>query len=88
MYAVSYGDPLAEYDRVINHVDIRDVSVQRQVRLKGPDAVRLAQLLTPRNLENLEIGKGLYMPICNSKGTLVNDPVLLRLSKTNYGCHC
>ena len=57
---VSYGDPLAEYDRVINHVDIRDVSVQRQVRLKGPDALRLAQLLTPRNLDNLEIG-GLYM---------------------------
>ena len=78
---VSYGDPLAEYDRVINHVDIRDVSVQRQVRLKGPDALRLAQLLTPRNLDNLEIGKGLYMPICNSRGTLVNDPVLLRLSE-------
>ena len=55
--------------------------IQRQVRLKGPDAVRLAQLLTPRNLENLEIGKGLYMPICNSKGTLVNDQMLLRLSR-------
>ncbi|MBL6783186.1 MAG: glycine cleavage system protein T [Alphaproteobacteria bacterium] len=77
---VNYGDPLAEYDRLINHVDIRDVSVQRQVRLKGPDAMHLAQLLTPRNLTNLQIGKGVYMPICNSKGTLVNDPVLLRLS--------
>lgn len=77
---VSYGDPLAEYDRVVNHVDIRDVAVQRQVRLKGRDAMRLAQLLTPRNLEHLKIGKGVYMPICNNKGTLVNDPVLLRIS--------
>ena len=77
---VSYGDPLAEYDRVVNHVDIRDVAVQRQVRLKGRDAMRLAQLLTPRNLEHLQIGKGVYMPICNNKGTLVNDPVLLRIS--------
>ncbi len=78
---VNYGDALAEYDRLVHHVDIRDVSVQRQVRLKGPDALRLARILTPRNLDNLEVGKGIYMPICNTKGTLINDPVLLRLSE-------
>jgi len=78
---VNYGDALAEYDRLVNHVDIRDVAVQRQVRLKGPDALRLARILTPRNLDNLEVGKGIYMPICNTKGTLVNDPVLLRISE-------
>jgi len=65
----------------VNHVDIRDVAVQRQVRLKGPDALRLARILTPRNLDNLEVGKGIYMPICNTKGTLVNDPVLLRIAE-------
>jgi glycine cleavage system aminomethyltransferase T len=78
---VNYGDALAEYDRLVNHVDIRDVAVQRQVRLKGPDALRLACILTPRNLDNIEVGKGIYMPICNTKGTLVNDPVLLRISE-------
>ena len=78
---VNYGDALAEYERLVNHVDIRDVAVQRQVRLKGPDALRLARILTPRNLDNLEVGKGIYMPICNTKGTLVNDPVLLRIAE-------
>ena len=41
-----YGDPMAEYWRLINGVAMWDVSVERQVELVGPDAARLAQILT------------------------------------------
>ena len=73
---VSYGDPAAEYDRLVNGVAMWDVAVERQVSLKGPDAVALARLLTPRNLDALEEGMGMYVPMTNSLGTLINDPVL------------
>ena len=77
----SYGDPAAEYDRLINGVAMWDVAVERQVALKGPDAMRLARLLTPRNLDGLVIGQGKYVPMCNYEGAVINDPVLLQLDK-------
>ena len=73
----SYGDPAAEYDRLVNGVAMWDVAVERQVALKGPDALKLARLLTPRNLDGLTIGLGKYVPICNYDGVIINDPVLL-----------
>ena len=76
-----YGDPAAEYDRLINGVAMWDVAVERQVALKGPDALALARYLTPRNLDGLVIGQGKYVPICNFEGALINDPVLLQVSE-------
>ena len=76
---VSYGDLAAEYDRLINGVAMWDVAAERQVSLKGPDAIELARLLTPRNLDGLVEGLGRYIPMCNSRGTLINDPVLQKV---------
>ena len=38
-----YGDPMAEYWRLIQGVAMWDVAVQRQVEISGPDAAALAQ---------------------------------------------
>ena len=76
----SYGDPITEYNRVIHGVAMWDVGVQRQVAIKGPDALKFARYLTPRNLDALKIGQGRYVPICNFEGVLINDPVLLQIS--------
>ena len=40
----------ADYEHLVKYVRLWDVSCQRQVELRGPDAARLAQLLTPRDL--------------------------------------
>ncbi len=77
----SYGDAAAEYDRLINGVAMWDVAVERQVSLKGSDAEKLARYLTPRELGALNIGQGRYVPLCDHRGTLINDPVLLPLSE-------
>jgi glycine cleavage system aminomethyltransferase T len=79
-----FGDPEAEYDRLLNGVAMWDVAAQRQVALEGPDAGRLAQILTPRNLEGLEAGQARYVPICDHEGLLLNDPVLLKLAGDRY----
>ncbi len=79
-----FGDPDAEYDRLINGVAMWDVAAQRQVELRGPDAGRLAQYLTPRNLTKTRIGQGRYVPLCDHNGWLINDPVLLKLGEDRY----
>ena len=76
-----YGDPDAEYWRLLNAVSMWDVAVERQIELKGPDAMRLAQLLVPRKLDRLRPGVGWYVPVCDHRGTLINDPILLKLSE-------
>jgi aminomethyltransferase len=77
-----FGDPDGEYDRLLHGVAMWDVAVQRQVELDGPEAMALAQLLTPRHLGGARPGQGRYVPLCDHDGWLINDPVLLPLSET------
>lgn len=79
-----FGDPDAEYDRLVTGVAMWDVAAQRQVELTGPDAGRLAQHLTPRDLSRTRIGQGRYVPLCDSDGWMINDPVLLKLAEDRY----
>ncbi|MEP4291009.1 MAG: glycine cleavage T C-terminal barrel domain-containing protein [Rhizobiaceae bacterium] len=80
----SYGDPEAEYWRLINGVSMWDVSVERQIQLEGPDAGILAQILSPRDLSKCKVGQGKYVALCNHDGTIINDPILLKRSETCY----
>lgn len=80
----SYGDPEAEYWRIIEGVSQWDVGVERQVQLKGPDAGRLAQILAARDLSKCKYGQGKYVPICDHRGTIFNDPILLKHSDDLY----
>ncbi len=80
----SYGDRDAEYWRIIEGVSQWDVGVERQVQLKGPDAGKLAQILSPRDLSKCKIGQGKYVPLCDHQGTLINDPILLKLADDLY----
>ncbi len=80
----SYGNPEAEYQRLINGVAQWDVAVERQVQLAGPDAGRLAQALSPRDLTKCVAGQGKYVALCNHAGTLINDPILLKLDEDRY----
>lgn len=80
----SYGDPDAEYDRLINSVSMWDVAVERQVQLEGPDASRLAQVLTPRKIANMQSGTGWYVALCDHRGVIINDPILLKHSDEKY----
>ena len=76
----SYGNPEAEYWRIIEGVSMWDVGIERQVQLAGRDALKLAQFLTPRDLSACAEGQGKYAPICNHDGVLLNDPIVLKFS--------
>ena len=79
-----YGDPEGEYWRLIKGVSMWDVAVERQIELRGPDAGRLVQILSPRDLTKCVEGQGKYVALCNHAGTLINDPILLKLAGDRY----
>ena len=80
----SFGKPEQEYWRLIRGVSQWDVACERQVELRGRDAGRLAQILTVRDLRRCAVGEGKYAPLCNHAGTLINDPILLKLADDRY----
>ena len=53
-----FGDPRAEYWRIIEGVSQWDVGVERQVQLKGPDAARLRKFCPRATCQNAKSGRG------------------------------
>jgi len=80
----SFGHPEEEYWRLIEGVSQWDVACERQVQLEGRDAGRLVQILCPRDLSRLTAGQGKYVPLCDHAGTLINDPIVLKLDEGRY----
>ena len=79
-----FGDPEQNFWNLIENAILCDVAVERQVEIKGPDAYKFIQLLTPRDLSNLSVGQCKYVLIVNEKGGIINDPVLLRLAENHF----
>lgn len=80
----NFGNPEAEYDRLINGVALWDVGAERQVEIQGRDAAKLLDRLCTRDLSKTKVGQGRYIALCNHKGHLINDPVLLKLAEDRY----
>lgn len=70
----------ADYWHLCEHVQVWDVSVERQVQITGPDSTRLVQLMTPRDVSRTVIGQGLYAPLCDVDGGIINDPIAIKHS--------
>jgi aminomethyltransferase len=76
-----FGDPEQNFWNLVNAAILCDVAVERQVEITGPDAMRFAQLLTPRDLSKMAIGQCKYVLITNADGGILNDPIALRLAE-------
>ncbi|MCR9069675.1 MAG: glycine cleavage system protein T [Rhodobacteraceae bacterium] len=76
-----FGDPVQNYWNLVNTAILCDVAVERQVEITGPDAMRFAQLLTPRDLSTMAVGQCKYVLITNASGGILNDPIALRLAE-------
>ena len=73
-----------DYRHLKAAVQVWDVAVERQVELRGPDAGRLMQMLTPRDLRGMLPGQCYYVPIVDETGGMLNDPVALKISEDKY----
>jgi aminomethyltransferase len=79
-----YTDPVTEYWSLVNDVTLWDVSCQRQVEIAGPDAFRLIQYLTPRDMSQCEVGQCRYLLLTGDDGGIVNDAVMLRIAEDRF----
>ena len=79
-----FDTPESDYWHLCQHVQVWDVSGERQVELNGPDAAKLAQMMTPRDLSNIELLQGMYGPICNAAGFILNDPIVIKLAENRF----
>ena len=70
-----------DYWHLREHVQLWDVACERQVEVRGPDALRLVELATPRDISACRIGQCVYAPLCDEAGGIVNDPLVLRLDE-------
>ena len=74
----------ADYHHLKRHVQVWDVACERQIEIRGPDAARLVQMLTPRDLSDVEPGRCLYTPMVDETGGMLNDPVTLKLAEDRW----
>ncbi len=65
-------------------VQIWDVAAERQVQIAGPDARKLAVLMSARDLREARPGRGYYTPICQTDGGMINDPIALVIDENRF----
>ena len=84
LLATKFRSIEADYLHLCENVQVWDVSCEKQVAISGPDAYRLIQLMTPRDLSKARIGRCFYVPLCNPKGGIVNDPIAIKLTENDW----
>ena len=79
------GGLIKEHEHLTRHVTLWNVAVERQIQIKGPDALAFTDLLVTRNLrKKCPVNQGRYVILCDEKGGIVNDPVLLRVAEDEF----
>ena len=78
------GGAMVEYEALVNRVTMWNVAVERQISVKGPDAEAFTDFIITRDATKIEPMHGKYAILCNEKGGILNDPVLLRLSEDEF----
>ena len=78
------GGAMAEYDALMNRVTMWNVAVERQIQVKGPDAEAFVNYVITRDATEIDVMHGRYVILCNEKGGILNDPVLLRPGEDEF----
>ena len=78
------GGTMAEYQALVERVTMWDVAVERQIRVAGPGAEDLANFVITRNAAKIQPMTGRYCILCNEKGGILNDPVVLRVADDEF----
>ncbi len=78
------GGTMAEHEALVNTVTLWDVAVERQIRVRGPDAEALVDYVVTRDITDIEPMNGKYVICCNEDGGILNDPILLRLEEDEF----
>ncbi len=79
-----FRSPQEDYAHLKSAVQVWDVAGERQVEIRGRDALKLVQLTTPRDISRMKDDQCFYIPMVDESGGMLNDPVLLKLDEQRY----
>ena len=57
-----------DYHHLKTAVQVWDVSVERQIEIIGPDATKILQMVTPRDISKMEDDQCYYIPMVDKYG--------------------
>ena len=83
----SYG-ALGEYWACRSAVTLQDMSGLRKYDVVGPDAEKLLQQATTRNVAKLPVWRGSYTLMCDETGSVIDDGTLFRLGDSLFRWCC
>ena len=73
-----------DYAHLKRSVQLWDVAAERQVEVVGPDASRLVQMTTPRDITGMANDQCVYIPMVDERGRMLNDPVAIKRDSNRY----
>ena len=79
---------LGEYWACREAVTVQDMSGLRKFDIVGPDAEKLLQQATTRNVSRLAVWRGAYTLMCDESGTVIDDGTLFRLGPDLFRWCC
>lgn len=78
---IQYTGILDEHRAVREAAGLFDVSHMGEFRLRGPQAIRLAQRLVTNDVSKLTDGRALYAVLCHESGGAVDDLLVYRIAE-------
>lgn len=82
------GGPIDEYWACRERAAMIDLSALRKFEITGPDAERLMQMATTRNIRKLAVGQIVYTALCYEHGGMIDDGTVFRLCQNNFRLVC
>ena len=73
-----------EYWAIRNHAALIDVSPLMKYQVEGPDAARLLDKVTPRNVQKMAVGQVFYTGWCDEDGKLIDDGTITRVAERSF----
>ena len=80
----TFSTPEEEYIHLKEHVQIWDVSVQREIEITRKRLYKLVQLMTCRDLSKSKVGKCYYAPLVDLYGKIINDPLIYKVEDDKW----
>jgi len=81
---LSYRGAAEEHRAVRETCGLFDVSHMGEIELRGPEAAAVCQALTVNDVRRLCLGDGQYTVLCNARGGVLDDLIVLRLGPDRY----
>lgn len=82
--AVNYLTSVLEEAKAIEKVAVFNIDHMAQIQFTGPDSMALLNRVLPCNVESMKIGQCKYTLLLTSKGTVLDDLIIMKLADDNF----